>query len=73
MDPAIFTGVVSVDRVRSERPAEYQRLESSGKLPGLYVQPPSKGRLLFAYSFGLACAIAGVLLITAILWSVIAY
>ncbi len=42
VDDVIFTGVVSEDELRHERPAEYQRLKQSGELESLRVKSPPK-------------------------------
>ncbi len=41
VDRVIFTGVVDEAELREERPAEYQRLQGSGKLERLAAPPPS--------------------------------
>lgn len=42
VDDVIFTGVVSEDELRHERPAEYHRLKQSGELESLRVPVPPK-------------------------------
>ena len=41
IDRVIFTGVVAEDELREERPAEYERLQASGRLEQLVTAPPS--------------------------------
>ena len=66
MDLVIFTGAVSEDELRHERPAQYERLSDTGELDRLRVDAPTpdevrRGRLVG--TIGLSVGIALVLLI----------
>ena len=47
MDLVIFTGRVSVEELRHERPAEYQRLVAENRLEQVLTEPPSAGLVNF--------------------------
>ncbi len=48
MDPVIFTGRVSEDELREERPLEYERLVERGRLEGLRADAPPRWLTNFA-------------------------
>jgi cytochrome b subunit of formate dehydrogenase len=73
LDPVIFTGRVPLERFKEERPVEYQRLVSSGKLEASLVSPPSPAQLRFARIFGFSAVVLGVVLMLAMLWGFLAY
>lgn len=60
MDPVVFTGSQPLERLKEERPLEYQRLVASGKLESLFVPPPTAARMKVAYVFGFAAVAIGV-------------
>jgi cytochrome b subunit of formate dehydrogenase len=71
MDLVIFTGAVSDEDLREERPGEYARLVETGALAGLAVPPPSaaasrRGRLI-----GTAGLTIGLGLVALILYAVL--
>jgi cytochrome b subunit of formate dehydrogenase len=59
MDPVIFTGSMTLDRFKHERPLEYDRLVESGTLEQYFVPPPSQSRVRVAYVFGFAAVAVG--------------
>ncbi len=68
LDPVIFTGTMPLEKFRDERPEEYARLVSEGKLDERLVEAPSAARLrrlrlvgFSAMALGLALA-AGILI-----------
>jgi len=48
MDPVIFTGRITEDEMRDERPEEYDRLKKAGQLDGLVVGAPADWVMPFA-------------------------
>jgi len=67
MDTVIFTGRVSVEELRHERPGEYERLVASGKLESQLVGPPSReivvvGRIIGTVAVSLGVTIASLAL-----------
>ncbi len=69
MDLVIFTGRVSDDELRYERPAEYARLEDTGRLEALVVEPAApvvagRGRI-----GGAVAVTVGLSLVTLILYA----
>ncbi len=71
MDPAIFTGRVSISELKHDRPREYEEVIESGELEQNLVKPISKWKLRLAYIFGLTCLTAGVSLIVLIIYSML--
>jgi cytochrome b subunit of formate dehydrogenase len=66
MDPVVFTGRQPLDRLKEERPLEYQRLVADGKLESLIVPAPDQMTLLRAYVFGFTAVAIGIALAIAI-------
>ena len=62
MDPVVFTGRLPLERLKEERPLEYERLVATGGLERLLVPPPTRVQLVRAYIFGLAAVAIGVAL-----------
>jgi len=52
MDLVIFTGRVSVEELKHERPAEYARLVAEDGLAKVLTDPPSPGLLVFGRLVG---------------------
>jgi len=67
LDPVVFTGRVPLERFKEERPDEYERLVAAGELESYLVDPPSPGRMRFAYVFGFTALTVGLLLAVGIL------
>lgn len=70
IDTVIFTGRMTLERFKHERPLEYQRLAESGEIEKYLEAPPTRGELLHARVFGYTVMIAGLLLMIGILKSV---
>jgi cytochrome b subunit of formate dehydrogenase len=66
MDPVVFVGAQPLERLKDERPLEYERLVKSGELDKLIVPPPTKQQLFWAHVFGFAMVAIGVALAIAI-------
>ena len=71
MDPVIFTGRMSLERFKQERPAEYRRLLETGTLEEYLAPRPTTQQLVFAYVFGIGAMVLGLLLIAGILRAII--
>jgi cytochrome b subunit of formate dehydrogenase len=71
MDTVIFTGVVSVDELRHERPAELERLERAGRLEGLRAAAPAARLRRVGYLVGTAAVTLGLLMVTLTLYAVL--
>ena len=63
MDPVIFTGRMTVEELKYERPAEYQHLVDSGALEGRIVEPLPRAAERSARVFGSAALLVGLTLI----------
>ncbi len=62
LDPVIFTGTMPLERMKDERPAEYERLVQSGELEKYIVPPPTERVRTLAVAFGVTALSVGVLL-----------
>lgn len=71
MDPVIFTGTISLDELKHERPREYEQLAASGKLEELKCPPPPRWLFVTAHFFGLTALTIGLTLIVAIIYTMI--
>jgi cytochrome b subunit of formate dehydrogenase len=70
MDQVIFTGRLSENELREERPAEYVRLTRSGGLESLKTDAPPRWMKNFAWILGGASVGVGLLLFVLILFAV---
>jgi cytochrome b subunit of formate dehydrogenase/nitrate/TMAO reductase-like tetraheme cytochrome c subunit len=66
MDPVVFVGAQPLERLKEERPLEYERLVKSGELEKLIVPAPTREQLLRAHVFGFVTVAIGVALAVAI-------
>jgi cytochrome b subunit of formate dehydrogenase len=69
MDIVIFTGKMSLERFKEERPLEYQRLVDNNELESYLVPPPTPGERRRAYVWGSVFLTVGVLLAVGIIWA----
>lgn len=66
MDTTIFTGKMTLERFKDERPVEYERLASEGRLQEIYTDPPTPLARRLSFWFGLLALILGLILAIAI-------
>ena len=71
MDTVIFTGRVSVEELRHERPGEYERLQASGKLESLLVGPPSREIVVFGRIVGTVAVTLGLTIATLAIYALL--
>ncbi len=71
MDTVIFTGRISEHELKDERPMEYRRLVSEGRLEATETSPPSLPSLLFGWIVGGTAVIVGTVTVVVIVYSVI--
>jgi cytochrome b subunit of formate dehydrogenase len=71
MDPVIFTGRVSVEELKHDKPAEYERLVASGELEKHLVDPFPKPAERAAKVFGFVFLGIGLTLIGLIVYSMV--
>ena len=67
MDISIYSGRVSEDDFKEERPVEWERLQQSGELDSLRVKPMSLGSMFLSYFWGIAALLTGLFLLGLIL------
>ena len=63
MDTVIFTGRISLEEMKHERPAEYERLVASGQLESLRTTPASRHLLLVGRTIGTIAVLLGLLMV----------
>jgi hypothetical protein len=69
IDASIFTGRITLERFRIDRPGQYEALEKEGHLEEVLVDPPSRAVLLASWIFGIGALLVGFLLVAGILGS----
>lgn len=67
MDTVIFTGRVTLDELRHERPLEYERMMKEGNPEDRLTTPPSGKMLLWGILFGSAVVFSGLFLLVLII------
>ncbi len=71
MDPVIFTGRMTVEELKRDKPAEYARLVASGDLESHLVEPHTPRFELFARIFGYLALGTGLVLIALIVFAML--
>jgi cytochrome b subunit of formate dehydrogenase len=71
MDRLIFTGRVTLEELREQRPLEYERLVAENRLESLKREYPGIPLKLLSGAFGLASLLLGFLLTLFILWTML--
>ncbi len=69
LDPVIFTGSITEDEFRNERPAEYARLEREKRLETIYTHAPSLWLRLVAITVGISALALGIFMILLVIGS----
>jgi cytochrome b subunit of formate dehydrogenase len=73
MDAVVFTGRMSLERFRSERPLEYQRLVDNNELENYLVDPPAPHEMRLAHVWGTIFLSIGVALAIGIIWALLSH
>lgn len=71
MDPVIFTGRITEDEMRDERPEEYARLKAAGQLDRLVVGAPADWVMPFARAVAIVAVTTGFAIVALILFSLL--
>lgn len=71
LEKNIFTGCYTLEALRRERPAEFDRLAGENRLEGLFCKGPQTAMQLFAEVFGIAAVLFGLALTVLIFWAVL--
>ncbi len=69
MDEVMFTGRVSADELRDERPAEWDRLRAEGTLAALEAPPPTQRLRVAGRAIGATAISLGLVLVMLTIWS----
>ncbi len=73
MDLVIFTGRMSLERFKAERPLEYERMVREGTLDDHLVEPPTPRQRRDAYIFGSISLFIGIMLAIFIVWALLTH
>jgi len=71
MDTVMFTGRVTLDELRHERPAEYERIERSGRIHALRVLPAPARLRRAGYLLGAIAVALGLLMVMLTLYALL--
>jgi hypothetical protein len=71
MDPVIFTGRVSLEELKHDKPAEYERMKESGELDNYMVAPMPRGAERGFRIFGFVMLGIGLTLIALIVYAMV--
>lgn len=71
MDKVIFTGTITLDELKHERPREYEMLVEEGRLDEIICDKPPSWLIRFAYIFGFSALTVGLTLILGIVYTMI--
>jgi hypothetical protein len=69
MDPVIFTGRMSIEEFKADRPREYEELVASGRLEKHLVDPMPPNMVKAFKVFGFTALTIGLSLIVLIIWT----
>jgi hypothetical protein len=67
----MFTGYVTEEELRTERPDEYARLERQGKLAELEVEPVKPGLINAGRAYGVVVNALGLILVGLMLYALL--
>ena len=73
MDLVVFLGKMPLERFKTERPLEYQRLVESGRLDEYLVEAPDKRQVRDAYILGSIFLTIGIILGAFIIWALLTH
>ena len=73
MDLVVFLGKMPLERFKSERPLEYQRILENGELDDYLVEAPNKRQVRDAYLFGSIFLFIGICLAIGIVWALLTH
>ena len=71
MDPVIFTGRMTLEEFKEDRPREYEELVAEGRLEEFMVDPLPEGFVKALKTFGFVALTIGLALIVLIIWAVL--
>jgi cytochrome b subunit of formate dehydrogenase len=69
MDTVIFTGRVSVEELKHERPGEYHRLQEEGRLQDLLVEAPTEEQVKTGHTIGSVAVTVGLIIAGLAIWA----
>lgn len=73
MDIVVFTGKMSLERFKKERPLEYQRLVDNNELEDYFVDAPTLEERRAAYFWGSIFLTIGIALAVGIVWALLSH
>ncbi|MBC8366478.1 cytochrome c3 family protein [bacterium] len=72
MDVSIYTGLITEEELREERPEQYERMKSQGQLESSFQGPRSAWHQILAYAWGTFALSLGLILLVLIIWGMVA-
>jgi len=72
MDVSIYTGLITEEELREERPEQYERMSAEGDLEKHFQGPRSAWHQILAYAWGTFALAMGLILLVLIIWGMIA-
>lgn len=69
LDRVIFTGAITLEELKHERPREYEMLVEEGRLDEIICEKPRTWLVLFAYVFGFTAMTIGITLVFGIIYT----
>jgi cytochrome b subunit of formate dehydrogenase len=73
MDPVIFTGRLTLDELKHERPDEYSRLQREGGLSAVQADPPQLWVVRLGRTIGVIAVSIGLTLVSLIIYTVLTH
>ncbi len=70
LDRVIFTGTITLDELKHERPREYEMLVEEGRLDDVIVDRPPLWLIIFSYVFGFSALTIGMILVFTIIYTI---
>ncbi len=70
LDRVIFTGSITLEELKHERPREYEMLVEEGRLDDVIVDRPPLWLIIFSYVFGFAALTIGMILVFTIIYTI---
>lgn len=71
MDPVIFTGRMTIEEFKEDRPREYEQMVAEGRLEEHLVDPLPEGTVRALKTFGFVALTVGLSMVVLIIWAVL--
>ncbi len=71
MDVSIYTGLITEEELKEERPEQYERMKASGEIETSFQGPRSVWHQILAYMWGAFALTIGLILLILIIWGMV--